>query len=456
MAGRSAELVPLLTERGHQIDVFVDSSRVAAPPGADAPPVGRAIRILNAHEFVWRHRKGHYDLCVYQVGNSHLHSYIWPYLFKYPGLSVLHDGRVHHARAEALLAADRSDDYRSEFAWSHPAVPAASAEFGVMALDGVFYYQWPMVRGVVEASRAVAAHSRGVVRELRENWPNRVVEHIALGEGRDDLDIPAVRASFRSAHGMPNDALVYGVFGGLTAEKRVIEILTAFAVTRAWRPDARLVLAGAADPWLDLENRIAALQLTDAVHLIPSLGDEEFDRAIAATDVTLNLRWPTALETSGPWVRSLALGRATVTIDLPHQSHVPALDPRTWHRLAPCDDLSPGADHHAITVAIDILDLNHSLRLAMLGLARDADLRARLGSAAHAWWTREHRVERMVGDYDRVMTIAVQSAAPARVGWPAHLAADAAEFAHDLVGGPDWRDASIAARLADLTLPRLT
>jgi hypothetical protein len=53
-----------------------------------------------------------------------------------------------------------------------------------------------------------------------------------------------------------------------------------------------------------------------------------------------------------------------------------------------------------IAVAIDILDEDHSLRLAMRRLATDADLRARLGHAAREYWTREHSVEGMSDDYE--------------------------------------------------------
>ena len=47
------------------------------------------------------------------------HDYLWPYLFRYPGLTVLHDAHLHHARA-ALLRTRRADDYRAEFAANHP------------------------------------------------------------------------------------------------------------------------------------------------------------------------------------------------------------------------------------------------------------------------------------------------------------------------------------------------
>jgi hypothetical protein len=74
--------VPLLAARGHAIDVFVDGSRVRVQPAPNAPPAGGTSRVIDAHEFIWRHAKGHYDLAVYQVGNSHLHRYLWPYQFR--------------------------------------------------------------------------------------------------------------------------------------------------------------------------------------------------------------------------------------------------------------------------------------------------------------------------------------------------------------------------------------
>ncbi len=108
VAACSADLVSAL--RGeHQIDLFVDEPVVRLAPGT-----------RSAHDFVWRHQQQPYDLTVYQVGNSSHHDYLWPYLFRYPGLTVLHDAHLHHARAASLLRRFRAGDYRTEFAWNHP------------------------------------------------------------------------------------------------------------------------------------------------------------------------------------------------------------------------------------------------------------------------------------------------------------------------------------------------
>ena len=429
--------------------MFVNAGRVPAPPVPPGPPEAGAVRIVTAHDFVWRNGLGHYDLPVYQVGNSHLHRFIWPYLFHFPGLAVLHDARVHHARAEALISRNREHDYRAEFAWSHPGVDAGAADLAILGIEGAFLFLWPMIRGVVESARLVGAHSRGVAEQMAREYPHRPIEHIALGEGPASMDVADARRSFRRAHGLDETAPVFGVHGSLTADKRIPDVLAAFAATLPWVPNARLLLAGQVDYSLDLASRIVRLGLEKAVVQVDRLDQVEFDRAIAACDVTLSLRWPSALETSGPWVRSLAMGRATIVIDLPHTTHVPTLDPRTWRRHAPCPDLDPQADDRAVAVAIDVRDLAHSLVLAMRRLAADPQLGARLGANARAWWEREHTMDRMVDDYERAIARAITLPAPAP-DWPAHMRPDPATHARDLVAGRTWGDPLARGALAGL------
>src|SRR5215207_7812668 len=109
IASYSAEVVTHL-QHDYDIDVYVDVSGVGLAPGEARIPAPRS-----AHDFVWRHQKHPYDLAVYQVGNSSHHDFLWPYLFRYPGLAVLHDGHLHHARAAALLRQNRAGHYRAEF-----------------------------------------------------------------------------------------------------------------------------------------------------------------------------------------------------------------------------------------------------------------------------------------------------------------------------------------------------
>ena len=96
---------------------------------------------------------------------------MWPYLLRWPGLVVLHDAALHHARAQALLADKRADDYRAEFRFNHPGVDPRVADFVVAGLQGSPYYLWPMLRLVMSRARAVAVHGEPLREALGRGIP---------------------------------------------------------------------------------------------------------------------------------------------------------------------------------------------------------------------------------------------------------------------------------------------
>lgn len=434
IADCSAELVAALHARGYDIDPY--------PSGT-------------AHDFPWTHRQRPYDLIVYQFGNSSHHDYQWAYALRYPGLVVLHDTHLHHARAAFLLRERRAADYRAEFAWNHPEVTADVAELAVAGFDSGLYYQWPMVRALVDASRLVAVHGEATRRLLLESLaaapqPDHAAKVVPVRLGHGQLVRPherrEARRRIRATLAIEDDVVLFGLFGGLTPEKRIAQVLAAMRALVPHAPSARLLLAGAAAAHYDVHAAIAAHDLQDRVIVTGYLDD--LTAHLAACDVSLNLRWPTARETSGAWLRALAAGVPTIITDLAHLADVPALDPRTWQEdtlwglgfglsegttdiaeapLKPVRLMPPKPEAQSpkpVCIAVDILDEDHSLRLAMRRLAQDAELRERLGREGQAWWQREHSLERMADDYERIVAAAAARpavAGPAADDAPPHL-----------------------------------
>jgi glycosyltransferase involved in cell wall biosynthesis len=413
VAACSAGLVEALRD-AHAIDVYVDE-----------PAVVPAAGWRSAHEFVWRHQREPYDLTVFQVGNSSHHDYLWPYLIKYPGLTVLHDAHLHHARAAALLRSHRADQYRAELKWNHPDANPDVAELAVKGFDNHAYYCWPMTRLVVEASRLTAVHTRQLACRLAEESPHARIEPIQLGHGvpLSPAETQALRAKARARYGIPLDAIVFGCFGTLIPDKRLPQILGAFAAVRGGASVAQpvhLLLGGARASHYDVDADVTRHGLHECTTVTGHLPtDDDLTACIAAADVVLNLRWPTAREVSGPWLRALAAGLPTVIVDLSHLADVPTLDPRTWQPNA----VEPGGSDTPCAVAIDILDEDHSLRLAMRRLGTDSTLRAALGRAARDYWDAHHSLERMQADYKRVIALAAATAAP-RAALPRHVTDD--------------------------------
>jgi glycosyltransferase involved in cell wall biosynthesis len=166
-----------------------------------------------------------------------------------------------------------------------------------------------------------------------------------------------------------------GCFGYLNMNKRIPELLEAFAELRRERPGARLLLAGAAGERFDLQRRLERLGLVDGVDRLDYVPEDRMWSLMAACDVLVNLRYPTMGETSGSAIRALSLGKPLVVSDVGWFSELP-------------DDvaLKVPVDEHEVAV------LGAALRVA-------ADHGATLGAAARTYVAREHALGSVADGY---------------------------------------------------------
>jgi glycosyltransferase involved in cell wall biosynthesis len=421
IAAYSAEILPRLAAR-HQVDAFT------SPLVRDhARPAGHPA-VFEAHDFAWKHFTAPYDLVVYQLGNAACHDFIWPHLFRYPGLVVLHDAQLHHARARMLLARGLADEYTAEFHANHPDAPDGSAELVIRDLADHAYYLWPMIRLVLQSARHAAVHSPRLAATLAGEHG---LEVDAIRMGVDDgaaasgPRMPAGeedgRRAIRARHGVAADAVVLAAFGLVTPEKGLATVLD---VLRAL-PRAHLMLVGETAAHFDALASARALGVADRVSLTGYVSDDQVAGYLAAADVCLCLRWPTGRETSASWLRALAAGRPTVVTSLAHSDETASYDPRTW-AAEPAGSGGAASDPvpDPVAVAVDILDERHSLELALRRLVTDGALRDALGRSARRHWARFHTLACMAEDYERVLDRALARPVLRMRGLPPHLEAD--------------------------------
>jgi glycosyltransferase involved in cell wall biosynthesis len=172
---------------------------------------------------------------------------------------------------------------------------------------------------------------------------------------------------------------VIGSFGNLTTTKRVPQLLSAFARVREEFPDALLLLVGRPTSGVALAPLLAAERLDDRHVLRLDYVDERRLWALmSASDVAVNLRWPTMGETSGTAIRSLVLGRPLVVSDV------------GWFGELPDDAVEK--------VPVGEREVEN-LATALLRLGRDDALRDQLGKAGQGYVRREHDLGRVVDAY---------------------------------------------------------
>ena len=442
IAAYSAELLPRLA--AHEIDAFVDDGA-----GNDAvsrvSPVGGAA-ICGAHDFPWRHARQPYDVTVYHVGNDPSHDYLWPYMVRYPGLVVLHDGQLHQARAQALIRQKREADFREEFTYCYPDASPLLADLVVAGLGGTLCYFWPMVHVPVQAARVAAVHNRFLAAELAGQFPGTLIRHVHMGVPDPLAAATAPAGEVRRRHGIPDDAVVFGSFGRVTPEKSLSAVLRVLAQVAPSLPSVRLLVVGGAASHFDLMAEARELGVADRVIESGYVPDEALPDYLAAVDACLNLRWPTGRETSAAWLRCAAAGKPTIVTDLVHTTDVPSLDLRSMKTAC----TRPGA-HEPVCVHVELIDEVNMLRLALRRLTEDAALRERLGRAARRYWEAQGTMDLMAGDYEGLLAAARDAGDPdLPAGWPAHLQADGTGTARALaaeMGVPYPLETPAAGRL---------
>lgn len=145
---------------------------------------------------------------------------------------------------------------------------------------------------------------------------------------------------------------MFGVFGHLRESKRLIPVCEAFARVRAARKEVTLVIAGEFASG-DLERAMRPWLHHPGIVRVPYLSEEGFWIHAHAVDCCINLRYPTAAETSGIGVRMMGIGKPVLftageeILRIPITAHIaiePALAERD-HLLATMLWLADNPEH---------------------------------------------------------------------------------------------------------------
>ncbi len=313
IADYSTDLLPHLAARA---DV-----RVLAPDGL---PVSEQVREAWHPEPSERVGEGG-RLPLYHMGNNRYHFDVLRWALERPGVLVLHDPFLHHLRLDATLGRERGredfdlycDLLEEDEGWIGRATALVKrwSAYGEAPVFGL-----PARRALLRRHRGILVHGAWAASELLRDDPDLRVRAVPMGIPLPPpADAEAGRA-FRLRHGLPLDTPILGSFGFQTPIKRTgvaIEALAAPGLERL-----HLLVVGESSG-LDIEQLARRAGVADRVTHLGFLPFAELELAIAASDLCLNLRYPTAGETSASLLRVLAVGRPAIVSDYAQFSDLP-------------------------------------------------------------------------------------------------------------------------------------
>jgi glycosyltransferase involved in cell wall biosynthesis len=300
----SEELLPYL---GRYADLTLYLDDHLKP---DNPHLARHLALRPLSRLERDHRRQPYDAILYHIGNSPVHAAIWRALQRVPGVVVLHDFVLHHFMLQYYATELRDiDRYRAE---AQRRYGAEGERIANLMMHGRFTeaaFSLPFCEDVLAAADGLIAHSRFVAERARAVRPDLPSAVVPMGVPLP----PAIpREQARAQLGIPATARVLASFGHINPFKRLQVVFRALRDLREHYADLRYILVGSVSPSYDVQAAIARANLGDIVTVTGYVDRERFEQYVAAADVCINLRHPTAGETSASLLRLLGAGRPTL------------------------------------------------------------------------------------------------------------------------------------------------
>ena len=334
---------------------------------------------VDAFDSPGRRRLTSYDACVYQVGNNPLHGAVYDAALAVPGVVVLHDAVLHHL----LLGKLSKEEYVEEFVfnygeWLRDFAQELWRERATSASQER-YFRYALVRRVAERSRIVVVHNGRaceIVQAGLKNGSDGSTEVVEIPHYIDRPSLPEAskRGRLREKLGISAEEIVISTFGYLRPSKRLHSLLEA---SRMLEIPHRILLVGDFVSH-DYEAAISAEINELPVTRLAYVSEGEFWGLVAITDIGVNLRYPSAGETSAIALKLMAAGKPVVVTAGEEVSGFPA---------GSILEVDPGE--------AEIEMLAHCLH----ALATADEMREIVGQSAAAYVVDRHNVETVTAQY---------------------------------------------------------
>lgn len=295
------------------VDCYVEGYQPSNRPLADVVP------IYDARAYSQVAARRHYDINLYQIGNNALHVYIYQQAMQIPGIVTLHDVVLYYLIYHALVRSGCTKAFWDEVAYSEGTAVAEQVRLDYLR-GRTHDYELALNRRLIERSLGVIVHSE---------WAAQRIAHIATGPVQvipmGCMLFPPDGGRFaqigRAFLGWPMDALIIGVFGIMHRVKRLETVVRVYRRLRERFPNIALVLMGPVDPtvWplISELRQNPARSLEEGIYLYPRRVPIELMLvSMLSVDIGVNLRNPTAGETSATLHTMLGMGKPVIVSDI--------------------------------------------------------------------------------------------------------------------------------------------
>jgi len=362
----SEELLPYLAEKA-------DIEIVIGPYQPSNKEILRRFPVIQSEQF--SKDPNRYDSVIYQIGNNATyHGYMIPCMQTVPGVAVFHDCCLSYLVLGVTV-------FNGNLRWLKGMLSEAYGRpMNALARELLFSridpYEISLASPFIKLSKAVIVHSRYALEQLRQDNPGKKWRVIPMGVPIYEPDKSS--ADLKAEYGFGKKDFILLSMGSLAYNKRLQLLLDTLQNLFARFPGLKYVIVGGGTP--DPLGRKSLKKWISLGKVLRTgwVSADQYRDYILMADLVVDLRYPSAGETSASILRAMAAGKPCIV-----SAH------GSFSEL-------PGSN----TVKIAV---NHSekenLEGAIGSLIEDEDKRLRMGQSAKEFVRSNHQLEQAARSY---------------------------------------------------------
>ena len=255
-----------------------------------------------------------FDICLYQMGNNvDYHSQIYEMLCRFPGIVTLHDTNLHSFFGEYLMKQGQFPAYTREMAFAYGSKGLEHAWQTHFERSKYDVKRFPLFERIAQLSLGLIVHNQFSKQVVNRHCPRKTVAHINLHQVPLAEQIPS-QTDAKAQLGYQPDDILLASFGYVSPSKRINVVLQAVASLQNHfpPPQIRYALVGQQVDGYNVQSLLHQLGLENVVRLVGYADETLFQTYLAATDIGINLRYPTHGETSSTLLALMAASKPTL------------------------------------------------------------------------------------------------------------------------------------------------
>ncbi|MDF0594334.1 glycosyltransferase family 4 protein [Methanotrichaceae archaeon M04Ac] len=327
--------------------------------------------------------KAEYKTIIYNMGNNSYHKFIYDSLIVNPGITILHDIYLHGFLGHFTLLKGDGERYIEEFEYCYGELGRETASKAIKAdiwtkIHGL-EYRYPLIKRVIDNSLGVVCHSNYGVNKVLDECDSAIVVKINQPfnisnnfQYNEYAFIQKIKKKFKLEGRWP----IMASFGFIFPHKRFDVILRSFKIFLTQYPNAVFLLVGRDS--MGVSRLISNLELQDSVIATGYAAHKDVLDYLAISDFCINLRYPTAGETSRSVLQLMAAEKPVIVSNVGWFSEIP--------------------DKCCLKVDVDSYEEDVLLEYMRL-LASDERLRKQIGKNAREYVQEEHDPQKIAREF---------------------------------------------------------